>query len=74
MLGVRAAELPGGAAAVAIHTGPYETLGETHAAIERWLDERKLAAGAPWETYITDPATTPNPAEWQTEIVYPLAR
>ena len=67
-----ATELPGGKAAVAIHEGTYETLGETHAAIERWLDERKLTAGAPWEVYLTDPATTPNPAEWQTEVVYPL--
>jgi AraC family transcriptional regulator len=69
-----ATELPGGMAAVAIHKGSYETLGETHAAIERWLDANKLTAGAPWETYVTDPATTPNPAEWQTQVVYPLAR
>ena len=69
-----ATELPGGEAAVAIHKGSYETLGETHAAIERWLDDNKLTAGMPWETYITDPGTTPNPAEWQTEVVYPLAR
>ncbi|HEY5923570.1 MAG TPA: GyrI-like domain-containing protein, partial [Kofleriaceae bacterium] len=69
-----ATELPGGKAVVAIHKGSYESLGETHAAIERYLDEHKLTAGAPWETYLTDPATTPNPAEWQTEVVYPLTR
>jgi AraC family transcriptional regulator len=71
---ILAVELPGGAAAVAIHKGPYDTLGQTHAAIERWLDENKLRAGAPFEIYLTDPGTTPNPAEWQTEVVYPLAR
>jgi AraC family transcriptional regulator len=69
-----AVELPGGKAAVAIHKGSYESLGDTHAAIERWLDEHKLTAGAPWETYVTDPGTTPNPAEWVTEVVYPLTR
>ena len=69
-----ATELPGGTAAVAIHVGPYETLETTHAAIEKYLGDNGLTAGAPWETYITDPATTPNPAEWQTEIVYPLTR
>src|SRR6185436_4767831 len=47
-----ATEFPGGTAAVAIHQGSYETLGETHAAIERWLDEHKLTAGAPWEVYV----------------------
>ena len=68
-----ATELPGGMAAVAIHTGAYDKLAETHAAIERYLDEHALTAGAPWETYVTDPATTPNAAEWKTEVVYPLA-
>jgi AraC family transcriptional regulator len=29
------------------------------------------AAGAPWETYLTDPAEVPDPAEWRTEVVYP---
>jgi AraC family transcriptional regulator len=67
-------ELPGGTAAVAMHVGPYDTLATTHAAIERWLDDNKQSAGAPWEVYITDPATTPNPAEWQTEVIYPLGR
>jgi AraC family transcriptional regulator len=69
-----ATELPGGTAAVAIHLGPYEKLGEPHAQIERWLEAQQLKAGAPWEVYVTDPATTPNPAEWRTEVVYPLAR
>jgi AraC family transcriptional regulator len=68
-----ATELPGGAAAVAIHAGSYDTLGETHAAVEQWLDANKLeSGGAPWETYLTDPGTTPDPAQWRTEVVYPL--
>lgn len=68
-----AIELPGGAAATAIHVGPYDKLHETHAAIERWIDANKLAKrGAPWEVYLTDPGTTPDPAQWKTEIVYPV--
>jgi AraC family transcriptional regulator len=68
-----ATELPGGPAAVAIHAGNYDTLGETHAAVERWLDANQLeAAGPPWEIYVTDPGTTPDPKDWRTEVVYPL--
>jgi AraC family transcriptional regulator len=67
-----AGELPGGPAITAVHVGPYERLQETHAAIERWMAEHGVAAaGAPWETYLTDPAEVPDPAEWRTEVVYP---
>lgn len=70
---IEAITLPGGPAAVAIHRGPYQRLPETHGVIERWIDEQRLtAAGAPWEVYVTDPGQVPDPAEWQTEVVYPL--
>ena len=70
-----ATELPGGPAAVAIHEGGYDTLGETHAAVERWLDANQLeAAGPPWEIYVTDPGTTPEQKDWRTEVVYPVRR
>ena len=70
---VEAIELPGGSAAVAIHRGPYDRLGETHAAVERWLDANQLeAAGAPWEVYVTDPGERPDPATWETEVIYPV--
>jgi AraC family transcriptional regulator len=69
-----AIELPGGPAAVAMHEGGYETLGATHAAVERWIDSNKLEAGSPWEVYITDPGEKPNPADWRTEVIYPLRR
>jgi AraC family transcriptional regulator len=70
-----ATELPGGLAAVAIHHGAYDKLAETHVAVERWVEANKLeSTGSPWETYLTDPGTTPNPADWKTEVVYPLRR
>ena len=70
-----ATELPGGPAAVAIHEGAYDTLAETHAAVERWIEANKLeSAGSPWETYLTDPGDKPNPVDWRTEVVYPLRR
>ena len=71
---VEAGVLQGGPAAVAMHGGPYEELPATFAAIERWLEDNGYReGGAPWESYITDPAEHPNPADWRTRICWPLA-
>ena len=70
---VEAATLPGGSAAVAMHGGSYDTLGETYAEMERWMEKNGMRpGGAPWESYITDPAEHPDPADWRTEIYWPL--
>jgi AraC family transcriptional regulator len=70
---IEAGELPGGPVAVAVHAGPYDDLPATHAAVERWLEARGLrSSGAPWESYITDPAEHPDPADWRTEVCWPL--
>jgi AraC family transcriptional regulator len=69
-----ASELPGGDAAVAIHAGAYERLEGTHAVVATWLEAQKLDAGAPWEVYVTDPGEKPDPADWRTEVVYPITR
>lgn len=67
--------LPGGPVALGIHAGPYEGLSETHAAIERWIEANGYRPdGAPWEQYVTDPAEHPNPADWRTEVYWPLAK
>jgi AraC family transcriptional regulator len=66
--------LPGGTVALGIHGGPYEGLGESHAAIERWIEANGFRVdGAPWEQYVTDPGEVPNPADWRTEVYWPLA-
>jgi AraC family transcriptional regulator len=66
--------LPGGTAATTIHSGPYEGLPDAYAAVQQWLESQSLAVGdAPWECYLTDPAEYPNPAEWKTEVFWPLA-
>jgi AraC family transcriptional regulator len=42
------------------HAGPYDKLHEAHAAIQQWIAAEGLtAAGAPWESYVTDPADSP---------------
>jgi AraC family transcriptional regulator len=67
-------ELPGGPVAFAVHAGPYDQLGDTHAAIERWIREKDLrVASPPWEWYVTDPGEHPDPKDWRTHVYYPLA-
>ena len=71
---IEAGELSGGRIVVAVHAGPYDTLHETHAAIERWIAEQGLeSAGPPWESYVTDPTDHPDPADWRTEVCWPVA-
>lgn len=65
--------LPACEAAVAIHTGPYDGLADAHAAIEQFLAEQGLAkAGPPREVYLTDPGEVPDPAQWKTQIIWPV--
>jgi effector-binding domain-containing protein len=72
---VKPGELPAGPAAIAIHAGPYETLGATYEAMQRWLDASTYQPnGGPWELYITDPSAEPDPSRWLTEVIFPLRR
>jgi AraC family transcriptional regulator len=70
---VEAATLPGGPAVVAMHGGSYDTLSGTYAEMERWMEKNGVRPGsAPWESYVTDPAEHPDPADWRTEVYWPL--
>ena len=71
---IEAGVLHGGPAARTTHVGAYERLGDAHVALEQWLDAHKLTrAGAPWESYVTDPGQHPDPAQWRTEVVLAIA-
>ena len=66
--------LPGGPVATTTHTGPYDNLSDAYAAIEQWMAAEGLAAaGAPWESYVTDPTDYPDPKDWKTEVFWPVA-
>lgn len=72
---VQAGQLQGGPALVALHAGAYDTLHQTYAAMEQWAAANGVAfAGAPWELYLNDPGALPNPADWRTEVYWPLAQ
>ncbi len=67
---VHASETPAGEAAMAVHRGPYHTMGATHSAIREWMAANgSQSAGVSWEIY-GDP--TPDPANTETTICYLL--
>jgi len=70
---VQSGELPGGATAVAVHAGSYDSLSETYAAMERWMEANGYRPGrGPWESYVTDPGDFPDVKDWRTEVYWPL--
>jgi effector-binding domain-containing protein len=72
---VRPSYLPGGPAAVTIHTGRYEAMGLAYAALGSWIsDHGGKPEGDAWEVYLSDPVRQPDPASWRTEIVQPYSQ
>ena len=67
-----ASQLPGGPAAVTVHTGTYDTLSATYSGLEAWIDDEGRVPGAgPWESYVDDPAEV-SADEMKTEVIWPL--
>lgn len=70
---ILAGALPAGAAATTVHVGPYDTLGDAHVALDRWIHESGATpTGGAWEVYLTDPGEVPNPADWRTKVIWPI--
>ncbi len=73
--------LPEGKYAVLRHTGPYDGLVASNAALLQWAREKGIAfdtsdtpRGSAWrgraEHYLTNPAAEPDPAKWETDVAY----
>jgi|SRR5208283_1759518 len=70
---VKPGELPAAKVARAIYSGPYEGLHAAWVEFNQWLNANghKQAEGL-WEVYSVGPETTPEPANWRTELNRPL--
>jgi effector-binding domain-containing protein len=67
---VFATETPGGEVATAVHVGPYDRLGDTHAALRDWANRnRRTFAGKSWEIYGD---WNDDPGKLETTVVYLL--
>lgn len=72
--GVVSGTLPETDAVEATHIGPYDTLQETYGAIQQQMAaEGHTPADTMWEFYLSDPEKEPDPAKWQTRVVWPIA-
>ncbi len=70
-----AGTMPGGDVVTGTHEGSYDSLGESHAALDLWMSEQGLRPdGGPWEVYITDPGEFPDPKDWRTTIIWPYVQ
>lgn len=66
-------KIPAGKAVKAVHRGDYHNLMQTHLDLTKYIETKKLAmAGAPWESYLTDPMIEKDTAAWVTEVYYPI--
>jgi effector-binding domain-containing protein len=76
--------LPEGRYAVLRHTGPYDGLVASNAALQRWAQEHVIEfdtwdtpQGSAWrgraEHYLTDPSQEPDPGKLETDVAYLIA-
>jgi DNA-binding transcriptional MerR regulator len=67
-------ELEAVTAACTLHAGSYETIGAAYRALAEWMQAHgHESAGAPREAYLVGPGTAPDPQEWRTELIWPVA-
>lgn len=67
--------LPAATMLTYLHRGPYQELGSSYRAMQAVVDGEGLTvAGAPREIYLTSPVEVPDPADWLTEIQFPIVR
>lgn len=72
---VVASELPAVEVARGVHEGAYEGLGPSWGEFRARLEAQGLtAAEGLWECYARGPESSPDPANWRTELNQPLRR
>lgn len=70
---VRCEEVPETTVAWTVHLGPYDEVGPAYHTVAGWIQEHgHEIAGPPREVYLTDPGETSDPAEYETEVQFPI--
>jgi DNA-binding transcriptional MerR regulator len=70
---VQIIEVPAAELALTMHEGPFEDLDETYGALGTFVAERVLGAAGPIrEHYLVTEADTDDPAQWRTEVCWPI--
>ncbi len=65
--------LAGGPVAATLHAGSYHEVGPAYQALMAWIQEHgHECAGPPREVYLVGPGQAADPAEYRTEIAWPL--
>ena len=73
--GIVVREFPGGQAAVTLHRGPYDELGMAYRGIEQWMAGSGYRTSAPpYDVYLNDPHEVDDPAEYLTEVTWPIKK
>ena len=73
--------LPAGRYVTLRHTGPYDGLVASNAALQQWAQQEGITfdtwdtpQGTAWraraEHYLTNPAAEPDPAKWEVDVAY----
>ena len=70
---VKPGRLPAVKAARTVYSGPYEGLPSAWEEFNAWLKANgHEQAGNLWEVYSVGPASSPDPANWRTELIRPI--
>jgi DNA-binding transcriptional MerR regulator/effector-binding domain-containing protein len=70
---VHPVELPAVELAVATHLGDHDDIDVTYGEVGAWVVDNALSVAGPVrETYLVGPRDTDDPAEWRTEIGWPV--
>lgn len=71
---VKPGELPAGRVARAVHRGNYDGLGAAWGQLRDWIAaEGQKTLPEFWEVYVIGPDSGADPADWRTQLNWPLA-
>ncbi|MEU1846625.1 MerR family transcriptional regulator [Micromonospora sediminicola] len=72
---IEVVDLPAAEFAVAVHSGPHDDIDVTYGRLGAWVVAHALVVDGPIrETYLVGPRDTDVPADWRTEIGWPVFR